>query len=152
MNVLRDTSRQRSFGNVVGPISIVLIEIKVFSPLWLEHPVLSRPDSARGYLHVWYFIRWWSLACYIGIERGIGSPRSGEGWSTPHTLNGALTSALVYSAAVVFGMLFAEVAWKMPTSILSSLAFSIVAPIWFLKSLKLFGLDLDKAARMRGEV
>lgn len=153
MNVLRDTSRQRSFGNVAGSISVVLIEIEILlSPLWLGHAVLSRPDPAHGYLHVWFFVCWWSLACYIGVERVIGPPRSGEGWSIPHTLTGVLTSALVYSAAVVIGILSVEVVWEMTTSVLPSLAFSIVVPIWFLKSLELLGLDLDKAARTRGEV
>ena len=150
---IQNMSRQRLFENVIGSISVVLIEIEILlAPLWLGHAVLSRPDPAHGYLHIWFFICWWSLACYIGVERVIGSSHRGEDGPAPYTLIGVLTSAVVYSAAVAIGILSAEVVWETTTSVLLSLTFSIVAPIWFLKSLELFGFNHDRADKTKGEV
>jgi hypothetical protein len=149
MRVLLRESERHSLGDFVGSISVAVIEIEIFtSPLWLGYAIFLYPVPVRGYLPAWFFICWGLLALYIGVERVVSLGRCGQDWPTPRTLTGALMSLLLYNTVVVVGIFLVRLSWTMTNSFLFTLAFSIIIPIWLLKSLELLIIGFDGLAEM----
>ena len=145
----REKSEQHSFGDVIGSISVAIIEVEIFtSPLWLGHAITAGSGPVDGYLHAWFFICWGSLALYIGIKRIVRTTPSDEDWPTPNTLLNTLISSLRYNGVLLIGILFAGLLWETTHSFLLVVVFSISSPIWILKCFGSIPTSFDKLAKM----
>ncbi len=111
------TSYRYNYREIIGSICVAVIETELLLvPIWLGHAVFFSSNAPQISLHIWFLVCWWSLACCIGLVRGLRSLRLHNAPVSSSGAASALATGLTCNIATIAGIIIAEGMWMVAGS------------------------------------